>query len=83
MKKKKIVGIVILVVLVCIIVTLVIMFVVWRRALSSACFPIGDDKISLADYPVVCTEFMPAPFFTQFWIFLKNLFNPITWDLIF
>ncbi len=58
------------------------MFFVWKNALTMACSLTGD-KISLADYPVVCTEFMPAPFFTQFWIFLKNLFNPITWDLIF
>lgn len=82
MEKKKKVGIAILVVLVCIIVTLVIMFVVWRNALWAACMP-TEELIRISEYPVVCTEFMPAPWYEQFWIFLKNLFNPITWDLIF
>ena len=83
MEKKKIVGIVISLIILSIIVILVVMFIVWKNALLSACSPTGDNKISLADYPVVCTEFMPAPFLTQFWLFLKYLFNPITWDLIF
>ena len=81
MEKKKIVGIIILLLFLSIIVILVVMFIVWKNALTLACSP--SSGVSLADYPVVCTEFMPAPFMTQFWIFLKNLFNRITWDLIF
>ncbi|QEE17447.1 hypothetical protein DSAG12_03284 [Promethearchaeum syntrophicum] len=83
MEKKKIVGIIILLFFLSIIVFLVIIFIVWKNALTFTCSPIEGEKINISEYPVVCTEFMPAPFFTQFWIFLKNLFNPITWELIF
>jgi len=63
------------------------MFIVWRTALTEACSLGSVEKISQAQLDSlmagVCGEFLPAPFFAQFWIFLKNLFNPITWDLIF
>ena len=63
------------------------MFIVWRTALTEACSLGSLEKISQSQLDSlnagICGEFLPAPFFTQFWIFLKNLFNPITWDLIF
>ena len=87
MEKKKIVGIVISLVLLSIIVTLVIMFVVWKNALLAAC-SFGDTthvtKTQLDAWnDSICSEFMPAPWYVQFWVFLINLFNPITWALIF
>ena len=87
MEKKKTVSIVILSVILSIILILVVVFFIWRTALTEACSLGSVEKISQAQLDSlmagVCGEFLPAPFFTQFWIFLKNLFNPITWDLIF
>jgi len=63
------------------------MFLVWINELLLA-NPAGiGEHITQSELDTmtggVCGEFLPAPFFAQFWIFLKNLFNPITWDLIF
>lgn len=87
MEKKKIVGIVISLVLLSIIVTLVILFLVWRNALYSSCALDSAAKVTKAELDAwntnICGEILPAPWLVQFWIFLMNLFNPITWDLVF
>ena len=83
MEKKKKVFAVILSLVLLVIVILVVVFIMWKNALTSACFP-GSDKLPVSYLASgVCGEFLPAPVFEQFVIFLKHLFNPETWELIF
>lgn len=78
MAKKKTPIIVFFSTVLSLIVLLIVLFVVFRNEM----FSYGMGPIP-ADYGEAYPGFLSAPTSEQFWIFLKNIFNPQTWEIIF